>query len=117
MLFTACFILLLHSFVPHQHHSQDSFQISSATCVHNENNIIGFLGQIFHTDLGSGHLENFHPAKKAVDPLVPFLAANIIYEIPLVVLSGNPKYQAPLLVFCSDQILVRNLLLRGPPQV
>ena len=60
----ASFILLLHSFVPHQHHIQDSLITSIEICSHSENSLLGFLGEVFHMDLGSEHLENFKPVSK-----------------------------------------------------
>ena len=56
----AVLIILLHSVVPHHHHSE-AVSATSCTLVNSESdeNLLDLLGEIFHTDLGDDHLENW----------------------------------------------------------
>ena len=54
----ACFLLVLHNFVPHQHHSDH--QVVFATCQpSSDQSLLNFLQYVFHSDMGEGHLDHF----------------------------------------------------------
>ena len=118
LLYTAAAILLLHSWVPHQHHTTQVEEPTFTSCVHSDNSILGFLGRVFHQDLGSEHLENFQSVKKIdfswqIDFIAEILTINSA-EKPAV--HGN-NYQFPIDASRSDQSLVQAVSVRGPPFV
>ena len=53
----ACLLLVLHNFVPHQHHSDHELVFSSCTPV-TDNSFLSFLQSVFHSDIGEGHLDH-----------------------------------------------------------
>ncbi len=56
----AVLIVLLHNAIPHHHHSEPT---NAAICTvenpHSDEGLLDILGDIFHTDLGGDHLENW----------------------------------------------------------
>jgi len=117
LLLTATFILLLHSFVPHQHHVIAASQPTISACVHTENSFLGFLSEVFHLDLGSDHLENFKPVHKADLALSVSIAAYIQDTEPLLTESiDDGNYYLPVFILQSHQFSTRQTPLRGPPR-
>jgi len=58
LLFTAAVIILLHSFVPHEHHDEMGAELHQVEH-ENTDNFLGWIKTIFHNDLGEDHLENY----------------------------------------------------------
>lgn len=60
MMHLAVLIVLLHSFVPHHHHQESA---GTAECIALEkeqsHDLLDLLADVFHTDLGDDHLENW----------------------------------------------------------
>ncbi len=109
-------ILLLHSLVPHQHHSSPLLEPSITNCTPTESGFLGFLGKVFHQDLGDEHLENFkHTNKVSFGAyLIPFLTILSFEFSPIVTEAARP------IVLSTEQLLpspaiIGPPLLRGPP--
>jgi hypothetical protein len=118
LFYTAVSILLLHSWVPHQHHTVAIVAPTFTSCVHVENTLLGFLGRIFHQDLGDEHLENYQGVKK-----VDFDYQQLFNDISPVadrsnwVLELNTYNHIPFCIPLNHQDLVLVSKVRGPPSV
>lgn len=117
--FSALLIVLLHSFIPHKHHSEFSF--TEHESVHQEaSNIIDFLSLAFHVDHGEKHLEEFTVAGADVHSIDTEFQIPVAFDQSFI--SGTPVFNEKQVGFTSEPS-VSNLLLtcehslRGPPSL
>lgn len=115
----AVLIILLHSVVPHHHHSE---ALKTADCSIESADINGslldLLGDIFHTDLGDDHLENWVKSNTGSWPQLDL--ENNQNWIPAAVLalnlhknqSAQPLYTGPSRAYNFYASLYPH---RGPP--
>ena len=112
---------LLHSVVPHQHHtaeSSDSHCTLNAEDLHQDHGLLDWLGDFFHLSPGNDHLENLRKSdSKTVD--VDAIAAVLS---PQACISLFSRTQTQTLLPIGDMPLVKSLSravrpLRGPPSL
>lgn len=114
-LYAAMTIVLVHSFVPHQHHEELSIEDHNRQ--HREaSNWMDYLLLAFHVSPNQGHLEEFQTTEAGIanaDQVefdACFLLASISFfpEINFVLPTQIQK------AFTGD-LLANTLILRGPP--
>ena len=116
LLYTAALIMLLHALVPHQHHAGNSLKTTVSSCQHSENTLLGFLGKVFHTDLGDEHLENYKPVKKVdLGFDLTVMAAALTYATIQQNISGQPSFLIPRAILGATQTYAHSLCGRAPP--
>jgi hypothetical protein len=87
LIFTAFTIVMLHSTVPHMHHSPD--QISACqNSDEQQSSLLDFLESIFHIDFGEKHLEDFRDGSN-IDAL--FIACEAKLELPHILVIEPKK--------------------------
>lgn len=112
-------LILLHTFVPHQHanRTQGKVVIMHAGCTLPDG-FGGLLERVFATDLGYGHLEDFNKSA-SIDLAVPLRSLlDEFVTVHIDVLSGTSKPSVP---DCYIEKLKKKLILlssgvfRAPP--
>ena len=103
-------LLLLHTFIPHQHHSELD-EVEHIEQHEQAENLFDLLQLVFHIDLGGDHLEDFKTASFAFtfpDLFDPDILERTNYGI----LSN----QFPAENISDNSVReIRNLQFRGPP--
>lgn len=116
--FVAVSILLMHSFVPHHHHSELSFEQNQEEH-QNADGIIDFLALAFHFDHQEGQMEEFTVAQSDFEfdeiQLLDFatVSNNDLYESVFNKTKGLISYTPRKLAKRVD--LTRSL--RAPPSI
>lgn len=119
MMQLAVLIVLLHSFVPHHHHEESA---SAVDCISLEQeqsqDFLGLLEDLFHTDLGDDHLENWVKSNSQTLSFVSFdldicaitapSTPTYVYARRLMPASSSPEGR-------PRQGLVNDFPQRGPP--
>lgn len=107
-------ILLLHSFMPHQHHSEISEERHSLE--HKDaDSILDYLLLAFHANLGENHLEEYQKASSIASCFVPSdqlmleLRADWVVEVDAVYADVEPAIH--------HLLLINQRRFRGPPQL
>ena len=116
LLFGALAILMLHSLVPHQHHSSPLLEPQISNCSPTDYGLLGFLGKVFHQDLGEEHLEHFkHKNKLDFDAdtilFLPAINQEVLAILPVKVVALTPTVGSLI----TPQSITGPPLLRGPP--
>jgi len=113
-MFLAVSILMLHTFMPHDHH-EDVDEISHVIEHETASSFFDFIGLAFHFSPSENHLQDFEKSSK--DYSFDFLYAaslNWLIELPLSVqLSGVFHDQGSGHVRPAH---IAHLRFRGPPQ-
>jgi len=110
LIFTAFTIVMLHSAVPHMHHSPD--QIS--TCQNSDeqqSSLLDFLESIFHLDFGEKHLEDFRDGSN-ID--AQFIACEAKLELPHILVIEPKKRHTPAIIQLQTTAYGSHSL-RAPP--
>lgn len=113
-LWTAGLILLAHSVVPHLHHSA---MPSHNVCeTEQSESILDFLSKVFHTDLGTEHLEHFQVQKTTVSWAAVIAVKATWTELEWTE-DNRPAYpRMEAFQLPPDQPMRDGFGLRGPPQ-
>ncbi len=116
-MFVATGIMLLHSLVPHSHHSDSQASQVIAAAQQEDSSWVNLLIDIFHFDQGNEHLENFDSGRNFGELLSPLFLApdNKSFEF-LGALDFNEPYP-PIPFSLSAHSVAKSpiLTLRGPP--
>lgn len=118
-MFSALLIVLLHSFIPHKHHSDlSSFENEQ---IHAEaTGILDYLSLAFHFDTGGEQLEEYTVADSDVDE-----GLQLMEFIPVAVVNFNPvlPIEEERVKFKNKhddnqgRLAVQKNSLRGPPAI
>lgn len=107
-------LLMLHSFMPHQHHNQISDE--QHTLEHAAaDSILDYILLAFHVSPGENHLEDFEKTSSTF-----YFCANVeICEFQVIEHQEAPIQSAwvELDFIISHQFLSKQLSFRGPPQL
>jgi hypothetical protein len=110
-LFFSLAIVLLHSFYPHQHYSNQTAGIQASDVVIE----VGFLDRFLSNDIGEEHLEHFyHTNIFLFQVCIPVLnTLLILIAFPKVVKGYFPRRKT----FIAPLYLTNKLIQRGPPSI
>lgn len=109
-------ILMLHTVLPHEHHSElkaTEHEVQHETA----HSLLDFLKLAFHMDQGEGHLEDYKTSSTVYFHFDAVVSAVIVpsFEPVLSYSLSTPQYttqtKIPPRYFCSS------LRFRGPPQL
>ena len=109
-------ILLLHSLLPHAHHSQlnDEQHLEEQQSA---SSIFDYIQLAFHFDQGENHLEEYQTSGDDISFFSPFLVAVIEWSIVIPIVEDPNRYYGP----DQSDLRVRHpyshLSFRGPPQL
>lgn len=108
-------LLLLHSLLPHAHHTQlnDEQHIEEQQTA---SSILDYLQLAFHFNPGENHLEEYQTAGEDSLFTTPFLVAIIEWSFVAPLLEDDTDAFRPDQSEVKDQYLYRYLSFRGPPQ-
>lgn len=106
-------LLFAHSIVPHIHHESET----ELELCHDESDgdVLDFLAEMFHNDLGVEHLEHFQLSKSPI--IIAVATANPIILPELKAEDGESVVVWADCDWAPDEPLLESLRLRGPPLV
>ncbi|NNJ54969.1 MAG: hypothetical protein HKP14_02485 [Bacteroidia bacterium] len=117
ILFTALCILLLHSTVPHQHHSETE-DIENHELIEQDSSPLDFLIAMFHEDLGEeNHLEDYNVSTN-IELSVPFITTEpAFYSFAFAIAEASQSYPPIFKESTLDSIMRPATKKRGPPRL
>lgn len=113
-LLVAASILMLHSFLPHQHHNEiadDRHFIEHD----NADSILDYLKLAFHANLGENHLEEYEKASSVF--LAFFPPCQTTYELNNAWVQQNDTEFEDQQFCLHESLLTEQSQFRGPPQL
>ncbi len=113
-LFLAGSILLLHTVLPHEHHSELS---GKEHCEQHETaaNLVDFIKLVFHMDQGEGHLEKYQTSGQASFLFHAILVEELLPDFETIVSSENDFPNPFIQNSLHSRLLSSQLRFRGPP--
>jgi hypothetical protein len=109
-------LLLLHSLLPHAHHSQ----LNNEQHIEEQQtatSLFDYLQLAFHFNPGENHLEEYQTAGDELLSISPFLVAVIEFSFLAPLLDDFNDDFYPEQSDIKGQYLYRHLSFRGPPQL
>ena len=107
-------ILMLHNFLPHQHHSELSEE-EHITQHETAENLYDFLQLIFHMDQGEAHLERYQTTDHTqLSFHFPQLEKTVVY-LESTTSGHTPSFDRPASEGLFTRYLASQLRFRGPP--
>jgi hypothetical protein len=108
-------ILLLHTFLPHEHHDELK-QNQNIEAHANANSLLDYIKLAFHVDLGEDHLEGYKITQheQLNFDLILFFSLDYSFEIQLT--AGAAQHFVNFEEKLHSRYYSRHLSLRGPPQ-
>lgn len=109
-------ILLMHSILPHEHHSEldENQHVEDHETA---SSLLDYIKLAFHLDPGQNHLEEFQVSKQIQAPLVLNMPVEFVYEAVPELMEERvivlPAYQFNFKTRFKHQ----TLRFRGPPQL
>lgn len=113
-LLLAASILMLHSFLPHQHHNETA---DDRHFIEHDNadSILDYLKLAFHANLGENHLEEYEKASSVFMAFFPPFQTT--YELNNTWVEQNDIKFEDQLVCLHELQLTEQSQFRGPPQL
>lgn len=115
MLFIATTIVLLHSIIPHSHHSELSAE-QHLQEHENASSILDYLSLAFHLDHEDGQFEDFTPGQYSTPQhLQPFLNSPQVLAIEIQTIAAGSRTWTSLEPVFVDRSAANSSGLRAPP--